>query len=302
MNDVTLLNKQFGIDKHIIFKESVGRQAVVEIVNSHSTASIMLQGAHLISWVPKGEKPVVWLSKDAKFAQGKSIRGGVPVCWPWFGPHETESSFPAHGFARTVAWDVVETKQLDNDSTQITFQIVQSDDTRKTWPHLCQLQMVFTIGDSLEIELITKNTGSESIIIGEALHTYFAVSDVSKISIQGLDGCEYLDKVDSFKRKQQSGAIKINEEVDRVYLNTTSDCIIEDPDFKRRILISKTSSHSTVVWNPWQENANKMGDLGDDGYLDMVCVESANAAENVVSISSGEEHCLFVKYQVEACC
>ncbi len=300
MSDISLLNNQFGIDNHIVFEEGAGGQAVISVVNSHATAAIMMQGAHLISWHPKNEKPVIWISEDAKFAAGKSIRGGIPVCWPWFGPHDSESSFPAHGFARTVPWEVIETKQLENGNTQITFQIIQSDATQKLWPHPCQLKMIFNIGNSLEIKLITHNTGNDSIVIGEALHTYFAVSDASKISIQGLEGCTYLDKVDGFKRKQQSGSIKINKEVDRVYLDTESDCIINDLGLNRNICISKTGSHSTVVWNPWQETANKMGDLGEDGYLDMVCVESANAAENVITIEPGDEHCLSVSYRLEA--
>jgi D-hexose-6-phosphate mutarotase len=152
----------------------------------------------------------------------------------------------------------------------------------------------------LEIELITRNTGVTPITVSEALHTYFQVGDVREIAVNGLDGCEYLDKVDGYKRKQQAGPVTFSGELDRVYLDTVTDCLIDDPGLNRRIRITKRGSRSTVVWNPWSEKAAKMGDLGGDGFLKMVCVESANAADNLVTISSGEEHRLGVIYRLEA--
>lgn len=298
MTNLDELNEKFSFPDHVEIKQGPGGQAIVEVKNQRANAEIILQGAHLISWAPEGEEPVVWLSEDAKFAEGKSIRGGVPVCWPWFGPHETDASFPAHGFARTVPWTLTETQQLGEHSTRLVFSIEQSEATKATWPYDCELEMVFLIGQSLEIDLVTKNTGDEAFIIGEALHTYFAVSDAGKISIQGLDECTYLDKVDNYARKQQQGAITIDTEVDRVYLDTSTDCIIEDPGMNRCIRINKTGSRSTIVWNPWEEVANKMGDLGENGYLNMVCVESGNAVENLVTVQPGGQHHLSVKYDV----
>jgi D-hexose-6-phosphate mutarotase len=151
----------------------------------------------------------------------------------------------------------------------------------------------------LKIDLVTSNTGGMPITIGEVLHTYFEVGDVREIAIHGLDGCEYLDEVDGDKRKEQSGPVMFNAETDRVYFNTGADCVIDDPGLGRRIRICKSGSRSTVVWNPWNEKAAKMGDLGDEGHLHMVCVESANAAENLVTISPGSEHHLQVSYQLE---
>ncbi|TNF38764.1 MAG: D-hexose-6-phosphate mutarotase, partial [Gammaproteobacteria bacterium] len=282
----------------VTFKEGPGGQAVVEVSNEFANATIVLQGAQLIAWAPHSEQQVIWLSPDAKFAPGKSIRGGVPVCWPWFGPHETSKAFPAHGYARTVPWDVMAVDSKDG-VTRIDFRIVQDDKAKTMWPHDCTLNIVYHIGKELNIELITRNTGKQSFVIGQALHTYFEVGDVSRISIEGLDGCPYLDKVDDFKRKQQQGAINIHQEVDRIYLESGDDCVINDPVMQRSIRIAKQGSHSTVVWNPWIEKANQMGDLGPDGYLKMVCVESANAAEDVVTVDAGEEHSLNVTYSVE---
>ncbi len=298
MFDLDELSKQFGIPGEVVFKEGPGGLPVVEVSNSSATATIVLQGAHLIAWTPNDEQQVIWLSPDAKFAKGKSIRGGVPVCWPWFGPHENNKDYPAHGYARMVPWDVIEVSS-EKGVTRITFRIVQDEKAKAMWPQDCELVMVYSIGKKLGVELLTRNTGKQAFVIGEALHTYFEVGDVSKVTIDGLDACPYLDKVDNFKRKQQSGAVDINQEVDRIYLESSGDCVINDPVMQRRIRIAKQGSHSTVVWNPWIEKANQMGDLGPDGYLKMICVESANAAEDVVNVSPGKEHCLSVIYSIE---
>lgn len=298
MSNLDALNKQFGISGEVVFKEGPGGQPVVEVCNQSATATIVLQGAHLIAWAPNGEQQVIWLSQDAKFAKGKSIRGGVPVCWPWFGPHDSNKDFPAHGYARMVPWEVTEAS-TDQGITRIGFRIVQDEKAKAMWPHDCELEMVYSIGKKLGIQLRTRNTGNQAFVIGEALHTYFEVGDVSRMTIDGLEGCPYLDKVDNFKRKQQSGAVSINEEVDRIYLESAADCVINDPVMQRRIRIEKQGSQSTIVWNPWIEKANQMGDLGPNGYLKMICVESANAAEDVVNIAPGKEHCLSVSYSIE---
>jgi D-hexose-6-phosphate mutarotase len=155
-----------------------------------------------------------------------------------------------------------------------------------------------TIGKILTIELTTNNQSNQAMTIGQALHTYFKVADVSKTHIFGLENKPYLDKTDGFKRKTQSGAVTIGSEVDRVYLQTADDVVIDDG--QRKIVIKKQGSHSTVVWNPWKEAAEKMGDLGPDGYLKMLCVESANAVDDTVVVSAGESYRLLVTYELEA--
>ena len=300
MLNIVALNEEHGIPGQVIFTVGAGGMAFAELINAHGRAVIALQGGHLISWAPTGRRAVIWLSQDAKFAPGKSIRGGVPVCWPWFGDHLRKAFFPAHGFARTVPWAVMDATETSAGGTRLTLKLDQNDETRQYWPYSSELLLTFTLGAELEMELVTRNTGASPITIGEALHTYFEVGDVRKITIQGLDGCEYLDKVDGMRRKLQSGSITFSGETDRVYLDTAGDCCIDDPVLNRRIRISKQGSRSTVVWNPWAEKAAKMGDLGADGYLKMVCVESANAAGNVVSIPAGEEHRLAVAYRLEA--
>ena len=183
--------------------------------------------------------------------------------------------------------------------TRLVLRLEQNDASRRYWPLSTEVTMRISLGAALEIELITRNTGEVPITVGEALHTYFEVSDVREIAIRGLENCEFLDKVDGGKSKRQQGPVTFSGELDRVYLNTSSDCLIDDVGINRRIRISKRGSRSTVVWNPWYEKAAKMGDLGEEGFLNMVCVESANAADDTVSIAAGDEHQLAAIYRVE---
>lgn len=293
------LNRRFGIANALRFEELPGGLTVAQVKTAMAEATIALQGAHVMSYQPKGHEPLIWLSKFASFVPGKSIRGGVPVCWPWFGPHATETKFPGHGFARTVMWEVVGTEGLRDGSTRIAFRIVQDDATRAQWPHASEALNIVTVGKTLEIELVTRNTGSAPFTLGDAFHTYFEVSDIRDCRIHGFGGCPYLDKVDGGQKKQQTGPVVIDAEVDRIYLDSTADILIDDPGFKRRIRVTKRGSRSSVVWNPWDQKAAKMGDFGPEGYLNMVCVESTNAADDVVSVPAGGEHRLWVRYSVE---
>jgi len=298
ITDAQMLNQHVFYSNNIEFK-TLGNLAVAEISNDHSVALIALQGGHILTFRPREQEEVLWLSEAARFEAGKSIRGGVPVCWPWFGPHATDPNKPTHGFARTVLWKFLKIKTLDLGETQLTLELENTPATQAQWPEPSQLQMVITLGTQLWIELITRNLGDKPFTIGEALHTYFQVSDVTQIRIHGLENCQYIDKVDNSQHKTQTGPVTISGETDRVYLNTPSDCIIEDPGLARRIRIAKQGSQSAVIWNPWIEKANKMGDLGHEGYLKMLCVETANAIDNVVTVAPGEEHRLKTVISVE---
>ena len=281
--NINQLNNQFSLEvanNNLHFTMGEGDIPIIEIQNQHASARISLQGAHLLSWRPAGEDEVIWLSEDATFAAGKSVRGGIPICWPWFGAHASNSTFPAHGFARTSNWQVLSTEALGEGKTRINFTTTAQPEADEMWPAETTVQYQITVGRKLELELITHNNGAQAITIGQALHTYFKVGDVTKTMLHGLDDTDYLDKPDNFKRKVQHGPVSIDEEVDRIYLDTHSDCVIEDRTLKRNIIIIKCGSHSTVVWNPWKDVAHAMGDLGEDGYKKMLCVESSNAADD----------------------
>jgi len=299
MIDINEINSRFGLPAKLAFKSIREDMTVADISTGLCTARIALQGAQVVDWIPAGEKAVIWLSEDAKFRPGKSIRGGVPICWPWFGAHDSRKDFPAHGHARTVPWNILSSEVLADDRIRLGFCLQTNEATHALWPYNSPLELHITLGSTLELELITRNHDNQPITISEALHTYFAVGDVRQVSVTGLDGCDYLDKVDNFARKTQQGDVTFAGEVDRVYLNTESGCVIDDAGWQRRIHINKRGSHSTVVWNPWIDKALAMGDMGKDGYLDMLCVESGNAAENVVIVEPGGEHRLWVEYRIE---
>lgn len=295
------LNARFA-QPGLNFRDDPSGLVFAEIDSPQATASICLQGAHLVTWRPKDQaEPVVWVSAAARFAPGKSIRGGVPVCWPWFGPHEREPGFPAHGFARTVPWQVTRAETLDDGAMRLAFVLLQNEQTRAQFPHACRLELSLSVGSVLRAELTTTNLDTVPVTIGEALHTYFQVGDIGAVEVSGLAGCTYVDKVEGGARKRQEGEIRFAGETDRVYLDTESTCVITDPLLKRRIVIDKTGSRSTIVWTPWQEKAEKMGDLGpNDGWRRMLCVESGNALDNVVRIAPGQVHTLGVVYRAEA--
>jgi glucose-6-phosphate 1-epimerase len=299
LNDIAALEQRFGIEGEVSFTEGPNGMPVAEVSNARTMGSIALQGAQLLSWAPHAQELVLWLSPRAHFAPGKSVRGGVPICWPWFGPHPSEPAFPTHGFARTAPWEVIEAEALEDGSDRLGFRLIQNDALRDPWPHASTVEIRHTLGAALEIELRTRNQGANSFTLSEALHTYFHVSDVRNIAIQGLDDGEYIDKADGGQRKRQAGPVTLSGETDRVYLGTAADCVIEDPGLKRRIRIEKRGSRSTVVWNPWEEKAARLGDFAEGGYLNMVCVESANALDDAVTLAPGEEHRLWVRYSVE---
>jgi len=299
-NALEQLNEQFSIDDSVVIKQSRQNDLLyIEIKNDCASATIQLQGAHLTAWTPNNSVAVIWLSEQAKFDQRKSIRGGIPICWPWFGDNSTNNNLPAHGFARTVLWQIEAIEIVNPGETKVILSLPKKYIPTAQWPLDTQVECIFTIGQTLELELVTHNNSKEEMQIGEALHTYFNVSNVENILIDGLDECEYLDKLDNFKRKTQSGNIEIKQEIDRVYIGTNQDCTIEDLGFNRRIIISKKGSMSTIIWNPWLETAKKMGDLGKDGYSKMICVESGNAATDAVSIKPDKKHSLIVRYSVE---
>jgi D-hexose-6-phosphate mutarotase len=238
------------------------------------------------------------MSKAASLKQGKSIRGGIPVCWPWFGAHPREPSFAAHGIARTAMWDVRQTSINQHGEVQIIFCLQSRQNPQ--WQHKTLVELKVVMGEALSLTLATTNLGDTPVTIGQALHTYFHVGDVLKVAIKGLEGCAYIDKLSANKaHKQQQGSIHIASEVDRIYLDSGQDVLLEDASLNRTIRIQKQDSQSTIVWNPWIEKTKALGDMGvDDAYLGMLCIESANADKDVVELAAGSKHELSVCYSV----
>lgn len=294
------LNDRFAIPFKLRFK-TVGEGLVVaDITNAHASASICLQGGQLLSWQPTASaEPVIWLPSAATFAPKAPIRGGIPVCWPWFSAHGSEASFPMHGFARTQPWQVKSTRSLGDGSTEISLTLPITSAMQAMWPHQAQLDLLISVGNTLKIALITRNLCDSDFILTEALHTYFSVSDIAQVHVDGLDGIHFHDKAAGWTEDDQAGIIPFAAEVDRVYVNTPERCTIVDPAWQRRIHINKLGSQSTVVWNPWATRAAQMVDLGQDGWTRFVCVETANALENAVTVPAGKSHTMAVEYRVE---
>jgi glucose-6-phosphate 1-epimerase len=298
MSQLSDLKLRFAGADFLDFSEIAPGFIVAEVKTAFSTASIALQGAHVMTWQLQGQKPVIWMSKAAKLVPGKSIRGGVPLCWPWFGAHATEAGYPGHGFARTIAWSLLSAGKLPDGRVRLEFEPVMNDAARAQWPHDTAVKYSVTVGQELVVGLATKNTGKTAFVIGQALHTYFEIGDINKVGIAGLTGCAYIDKVAGSQRKKQKGSVTFAGEMDRVYLGTAGCCGIVDPVLKRTLLITSTGSRSTVVWNPGKDKAAKMGDFGNKGEDRMVCVETANAADDVITLAPGETHRMTAQYRV----
>jgi len=276
------------------------------VTSAAAEATVYLQGAHLAAWRPAGEAPVLFLSGRSELASGRAIRGGVPVCWPWFGPRHDGKAGPQHGFARTSVWDLA-FAAVAGDEVHLTFTLGPSEVSRALGFDHFRVAYRMTIGRRLKLEMMVANDldaaeGEGAVLVfEEALHTYFAVSDAERVALMGLGSGAYLDKRDGAKRKVQAeGAVRLTEITDRVYLETTATCGVEDVPAARRIVVEKSGSRATVVWNPWAEAAAQMADMEPDGWRRMLCVESANVEEGAVTLRPGETHTMRVEISVEA--
>ncbi len=289
--DVPLLNKRFGTAGRVAFREGPGGLPLAAIANKHGSAEISLYGGQVLSYRPAGHLPVLFVSRESAYTPGKPIRGGIPVCWPWFGPHPEDAALPLHGFARLLRWHLTAV-EYGAENTEIRLCLLDDDRTRAFWPHAFELTLRVVLDASLRIELTTHNTDTRPFVLTQALHTYFSVRQIMDIAIRGLEGAAYYDCLTRADGIPQDGPIIIRGEVDRVYGGTASDCVISDPGLGRQILIGKRGSRSTVVWNPWIDKSKRMPDFGDDEYTRMVCIETANARDDAVTVEPGQKHTL----------
>jgi glucose-6-phosphate 1-epimerase len=298
------LNKLHGVPRVVAFEKGPGGLPRVVLTGRGGRAAMMLHGAHVTEFVPAGQQPVLWMSQQSWFERGKPIRGGVPVCWPWFSGDGPAPECPGHGFARLLEWHVESAAVLPDGRATITLTLSPADlDGRMKawWPHAFELRYSVTVGRELVLALETANPGPAPFTITEALHSYFAVSAVGNIRIRGLEEAEYLDTVGTPTRRQDDQPVTITAETDRDYLDTTAECVLEDSAWGRRIIIAKSGSRSTVVWNPWMAKAARMPDFGDNEWPEMTCIESANIrAENAVTLSPGRRHLLQARISVRA--
>jgi len=281
----------FAIPNALEFEDTSGGLVRGVISTPAAEAEIYLHGAHVTRWMPRAQRPVLFVSARSLFAPGKAIRGGVPVIFPWFGNRGDGKPGPAHGFARTAEWAIEATRQLDGGAVEVTLALAPFEEARRFGYNAFHLWFRVRIGSQLEMELETRNDAAETLVFEEALHTYFAVGDVRQASVSGLEGTTYIDKTDGYKRKKLgSEPMRIAKETDQVHLNTQPTCVVHDALWQRRIIIDKSGSDSTVVWNPWIDKTKAMPDMAAEDWQDMLCVETANAADNAVHLAPGASH------------
>lgn len=283
------LNARFALPKRLAFVNGPGGLGLAEIHNDYAIAQVALQGAHVVTYQPHGQAPVLFVSRQALYQPGRAIRGGIPVCWPWFAAHPTDPSKPFHGFARSRLWQVAGSAQYPNGATELRLQLLPDAETRAIWPYEFVLELAIRVGERLELTLSSHNTGDLPFVVGGAFHSYFTIGDIATVRIHGLDDSRYLDKVADVEQIQQ-GPVLIDGEHDAVYQATDATCEIDDPTLGRRIRVSKQGSYTTVIWNPGPQKARDLADLADDEYRTMVCVETANALDDVVTLEPGGEH------------
>jgi glucose-6-phosphate 1-epimerase len=289
MNLETL--RQFEIPGVAEIAPGNGGLPKVRVTHAHAKGEIYLHGAHVTSWKPRGAEEVLYVSPRARWETGRAIRGGVPICFPWFGANAGDPSAPAHGFVRLKAWQLQSIRQVSG-SVCVSMFTEDDEGTQKWWPAGFRLLHRVTFGAELTMELILTNAGATSLRFEEALHTYLAVGQVQSVRVQGLDEVHYLDEADQKQEKTQQGDVVIAAETDRLYLNTAHEVEINDPVMSRRVRIAKENSMTTVVWNPWTEKARKLTDLGEEEWPHMLCVETCNVGDFAVSLAPGQQHAM----------
>jgi len=265
-------------------------------------AELYLHGAHLCRWQPRSQPhPVLWMSEASRFESGAPIRGGVPICFPWFGPKAGDPSAPVHGVARISSWNLDGVTREADGSVNVRLSL---DSGTLASPHVLhdlRLAYELRLGRDLSMAFTVTNPGDAPITFEAALHTYLAVGDVRQVSVAGLEGAAYLDKVDGARRKIQADAlVTIGGETDRLYVDTEAAVTLTDPSLGRRIRVEKTGSRSSVVWNPWVAKSKAMPDFGDDEWPGMICLETANAADNAVTVPPHASHTMTATISVEA--
>lgn len=279
---------------------------VLRISNRHADAAIALQGAQVLEYTPRGAHPVIWLSERVEYKRGQSQRGGIPICWPWFGALERNpaavrslahgDSLPAHGLVRTRDWTIHSIREHDT-HTEITLNFVTDSASQTQWSSAAELQLTVTVGATLRLELTTRNLGVQPLALTQALHTYFAISAIDKIHLTGFENTHYIDTLDDWFDHNQRDAIEFAAETDRIYLDVPNTVQLHDSGWNRTIRLRIENSTSAVVWNPWIEKSKRLSQFSPDAWRDMVCIETANVLDDMIELAPQATHTLVLEIQ-----
>lgn len=282
--------RAFEIPDRVTLVSGKGGLPCFRLEADGGTAVIYLHGAHVTEFIPAAQAPVLWMSGSSWFEVGKPIRGGIPLCWPWFGPHAADPSRPSHGIARLRAWTPLDSSVLHDGRVRLRLGFTPAGDETALVPATLRAEITLTVGTALELQLRTRNEGADPVGFEDALHSYFAVGDLGGVSVTGLEGTVYSDSLDQRRLRIQDGPVRFTAETDRVYADRAAFTEIVDEANGRRIRIEKSGSNSTVVWNPWINKSKAMPDFGDDEWTGMCCVETANARDGRLTLLPGNQH------------
>jgi len=276
---------------------------------AHAELLVAQQGAQVLRYQPHGQQPVIWLSDDAAYKKGQSVRGGVPVCWPWFGdlarnPDAIQTLHagapaPAHGAARGLDWQLQDIDSED-EAVTLTFTFTPSAEALPNLPKGVQLSLAIRLDQRLTLTLTTFNGSDQPLPFSQALHTYFAVSDIHQAQIEGLEDTRYIETLEDWQSRQQQGAVTFTGETDRIYLDIPAELSIVDPQWQRRIHLASSGSRSAVVWNPWIAKAQRLSQFAADAWTGMLCIETANVLDDIVTLAPGAQHSMAVTLWSEA--
>ena len=266
---------------------SAGELPIIECITPKCRALIALQGAQLLSFTPVGGDDLLWLSPLETFAPGKAIRGGIPLCLPWFGVNRREPDLPKHGFARNQSWTVDNVVESAAGDLLLSFLFQPTLADLQVFPWAFSAQLDVRLSDSLELTLTIDNTSGEAMPLSFAMHSYFKVSAVDDINLEGVLGAGYLDNCQQLARFRQDEILRFDGEIDRVYEALGGEQCIIDGD--RQTKISGSACDTVVVWNPGAELALTMSDVGVH-YSDYLCVERDMAFADELLIAAGERH------------
>jgi len=297
MNDqlrIAAMNERHALDGLARIEPGKGGLPRILVETKAATAEIYLYGAQVTSWRPAGFDDVLFVSEGSHWELGKPIRGGIPICFPWFRAKADDSKAPTHGFVRTREWSV-DTIRREGEYSVVVNLSTQSDaDSRRWWPHEFRLEYAVTVGPRLTLELTMRNVGERELEFQEALHSYFRVGDVQRVTVSGLESVQYLDNRDNNLEKKQEGSLILTMQTDNAYLDAVGAVEIVDPVFGRKLLTEKRNSVSTIAWNPWSDGAAALTDFGNEEWRGMLCVEGGNVLRQPVHLNPGCSHTMTI--------
>jgi glucose-6-phosphate 1-epimerase len=295
---IRALNESLAIAGGVQIVEGKSGLPKIQIQTAFAEAEIYLHGAQLTAWKPAGAAEVLFVSEKSHWEDGRAIRGGIPVCFPWFRAKADDPQAPAHGFVRTKEWRIESIKEEAGGSICACLLTGSDEATRRWWPFDFLLEYRITVGERLKLELRIKNTGQSMLRFEEALHTYFNVGDVEQVKVEGLNGAASLDNRDGNRRKTQTGDLRLLAQTDDAFVGSSGPVEIVDEMHGRRLKTEKGNSNTTIVWNPWRDGASAMTDFGPEEWRRMLCVEGGNILDSAVALGPDEAHTMTIEISV----